>query len=756
MGITGSQPAKMYSQFGTLGTPMRFGATRFGYHTPFVYLSIGGVLRRDKTMADTLTITDTLDEVPNRSQFTVRGFVPTVGMEVIITLGSTHNLERIFAGYILHVQQLQAGKDLDVQYHVDCIDYTWLLTFRKVTKRYTNQSASVIAIDLLTNAPRFTTAHVETGLDVIDEITFTNEDLPTCLTRLAKRIGAYWRPDYTKDVHFGVTNDATNPLALTASHPSLANLVYDLDLSQLITRALVEGYGSTVGAEAAVGDTQLRVLDGSFYASAGGTVVAGPQRITYTGLGAGALLSPTWLTVPPPAIATPAWASVAYAPALHRWVVVGIAKAASSEDGVTWTARTASWTSFPSGGAMCVVWAAELSKFVLVVGTEAATSPDGITWTAQTPAAANAWQGLVWAPELSGGLLVAVAGSGTSRVMTSPDGITWTAHTAATVANWWGIAWSPSLGRLMAVAATSGSSSSMSSPDGVTWTSRLPSDTGNVWQSVTWSPTVGKFVAVGSTGGIMYSSDAISWTSIADRTGASSFLSGVLWIPEQRRYVAVLYNTTRLFWSTDAITWNEEVVPTGEWGFRSPNGLAYGDGTIVIAADDNGTDAILCANTSETYPLLTGIPASGPGAVLYALAKGDDVNILEQVDDTAAQATLLALIGGDGIVEEYVQDRRLSKTECRARGQAILNLRRAIEGSLRYTCRDLRTRSGLSITVSLAGTTNIAGTFKLQQVTIRDFTNSVRTLYPTRLVEGSTTRFSFEDLLRQARQPVAA
>jgi hypothetical protein len=747
--LSGSGKALMYSQFG----PMRFGATRFGYGSALVYVSIGGVWRRDHMLAASLTITDTLDEVPNRCQFAVRGFTPTVGMEVIITLGSSNNLERLFAGYILHVQQVQAGKDLDVQYHVDCIDYTWLLTFRTVTKQYRTQSASAIAVDLIASyASGFTTAHVETGLESIDEITFTNEDLPTCLTRLAKRIGAYWRPDYVKDVHFGITDDATNPVDLTSTHPTLSNLAYDRDLSQVITRVSIEGYGSAVRTEALVGDTTLQVVDDSFYSSAGGTVVSGPQRITYTAIGSGNILTPTWITVTKPEVTTPKWAGAAYAPALRRFVIVGNATVATSPDGLTWTPRTASWT----GQAAGIVWAAERALFVLVTNSgEVETSPDGITWTSQTASAANVWTGITWAPELSGGLFVAVGESGANRVMTSPDGITWTGHTAASALAWRAVAWSASLGLLVAVAEQSGATSAMSSPDGTNWTSRTPSDTGNAWFGVAWSPTVGKFVAAGSTGGIMYSSNGTSWTSIADRAGAANAMTGVLWVPEESRYVAVIYNTTRIFWSTDAITWAEEVIPTGEWALNGPTPFAYGGGTIILTADDNGTDAVICANVSSHYALLTGIPASGAGAIQYAIAEGDAVNILVTVNDTAAQATLAALIGGDGIVEEYVQDRRLSATECTARGQAILDLRSTVEGSLTYRCRDKRTRSGLTITIAIAGTTNISGAFKIQQVTIHDFTNRIAACYPTFDVQASTTRFSFEDMLRQARKAAA-
>jgi hypothetical protein len=60
------------------------------------------------------------------------------------------------------------------------------------------------------------------------------------------------------------------------------------------------------------------------------------------------------------------------------------------------------------------------------------TSPDGITWTAQSATEANQWRSVIY----GNGTFVAVAQTGTHRVMTSPDGITWTAQAAAEANSW--------------------------------------------------------------------------------------------------------------------------------------------------------------------------------------------------------------------------------------------------------------------------------------------------------------------------------
>ena len=116
----------------------------------------------------------------------------------------------------------------NIVYHVSCVDWSWRLDAQYVSVRYTGLSVSDIAARLLAWAPAgFTATAIAPGLAVIDEITFTNEPLSTCYTRLAKRAGAYWYIDHFKGLHFFGAADPTadaNPLALTPTHPTLARI----------------------------------------------------------------------------------------------------------------------------------------------------------------------------------------------------------------------------------------------------------------------------------------------------------------------------------------------------------------------------------------------------------------------------------------------------------------------------------------------------------------------------------------------------
>jgi hypothetical protein len=152
--------------------------------------------------------------------------------------------------------------------------------------------------------------------------------------------------------------------------------------------------------------------------------------------------------------------------------------------------------------------------------------------------------------------------------------------------------------------------------------------------------------------------------------------------------------------------------------------------------------------------MLVGVPASGPYAIVEDLNPGDEINLVARREDAARQTALAAMIKtGPGWREEWIQDRRLSIAEARARGDATLALRPLEDVTITYTCRDLRTASGKSITVNLPAPTNISGTFKIQTVTIANF-RPFPNQYPTFSVTASSNQFSFEDWLRQMQTKV--
>src|SRR4030095_12818422 len=140
-----------------------------------------------------------------------------------------------------------------------------------------------------------------------------------------------------------------------------------------------------------------------------------------------------------------------------------------------------------------------------------------------------------------------------------------------------------------------------------------------------------------------------------------------------------------------------------------------------------------------------GLPASGAGAIRYPIQPGDPVNLLILLDELPAQAALAALLGGDGVVEEDQQDRRISAAEALARATALLDLKGPILETYRYRSRDTLTRTGATITVDLAAPPDHQRTHEIQDVTISNFLGTDE--YPFYDVTASSRRFTFEDLL---------
>ena len=166
---------------------------------------------------------------------------------------------------------------------------------------------------------------------------------------------------------------------------------------------------------------------------------------------------------------------------------------------------------------------------------------------------------------------------------------------------------------------------------------------------------------------------------------------------------------------------------------------------------DNKADSALGATAEggTAFQILTGIPASGPGAILYDILVGDEVNILVQCDDAAAQGELAALEGApsDGIVEHFIQDRRLALPMATATGNADLVLFARPIQKLTYATHDRKTAAGKTVSVNLPPLA-LAGAFTIQSVTI-DQLDASPNLPPRYTVEASSVRWSLEDVLRR-------
>ena len=762
--ISGTDNAFMFGLAGVL----RAGAGRAGYHSSSVYITVAGTDRTTKARMGSLTINDNLDQEPNTAQIRfTNDFTPAIGDAVIIQLGSTGNAERLFGGRILSTRQVYEGGDRQsVVWECGLIDYNWELNQKLVRGRFTSQDASAI-VDTLTAdfAAEFTSTSrdyagsvTNSTLGTIDEITFTEVGFGDAITRLMRRAGGYWKVEYHQIVQAFLSDTYNPPTTLTDTHGSLKEPYLLKDNSQLTTRVHVEGHGSQVAQAAAVGATTVAVESSAPFASAGGSVkVPAGQVLTYTGIGSTATSDRLW--VDQTTATSVNWTAAAWSPALTLWCVVGTStdKCITSPEGSRWTERTMA----NSGRWTGIDWSPSLALFVAVNSTGTAagavnTSPDGITWTSRTAAAAVAYQDVVWNADDSLWCAVARDGTAAQQVMTSTDGLAWTARTSSSAKQWRAVTFASSLSLFCAM--SNNSSEAMTSPDGITWTTRA-TNVGN-HSGMTWSEELTLFVAMRTitSSTCETSPDGITWT---ERTMPSAGnWQGVTWSAALTLFVAVATTGTyRVAESADGITWLQQI-PANATGQYVAAGWDPDTGRLLAA----GTSNELMTQSAPVLPTLTGVPASGTGSIATALVVGDPVNIYITRNDATAQSSLATLLGGsaDGIFEEFLQDRRLKKTECENRGDATLTLQKDAMQEFTYACRDPKTRSGKTVTVDLSSPQSIDTTFKIQSVRISEVDTApsyaanetghpVSDRNPRYDVVASTARFSFEDLLRQMR-----
>jgi hypothetical protein len=321
----------------------RSGATRSNYTSNRFFVIIDGVPIGEGPQPPTgvrviqsVEVHETLG-APTTARFRVMGMEPLVGQDVKLTIGSIHNLSPQFGGQILGTDLSYASTPRNAAYDVHCIDYTWGLNKRRVLARYQNQTIAAIAADLLATFTAGYTLHVDPdiGAEVLDEITFTQQDFTDALQQLVHRVGGYWRCSYTKVLNLFFEDASPPPRLLNAVHPTLMQIAVSKDLSQVLTRVTFEGGGPNSAAWIAAGET-LIPLDGDpgWFQTTGGIVVSGPQRITYTTVragGGGSLVGPGAAPSGPPNVALLSGAGVT--PGAHQYAVSYVTAAGESLPG---------------------------------------------------------------------------------------------------------------------------------------------------------------------------------------------------------------------------------------------------------------------------------------------------------------------------------------------------------------------------------------------------------------------------------------
>lgn len=774
--LVAGEKARMYA----LGGVARGGATRGGYHSPKVFVAINGVHYAtaravDGQQVDNETLTITWAR-PNRCSFQMRGVVVADGAEVVATMGTKNTLTREFAGNVLNRTVGYVGSPANTHHEVNAIDFSWALNARKVTKRYTNMTGTAIGTDLIaTFAAGYTATQVEAGLLTLDEITFTDQDLSSALDQLAKRLGAAWYIDFFRDLHLFTSEPLlTDPRPLLdGDTPHLQSFSATFDASQFISRVFVEGGGVNALAAVVPGETILPVDDVVWYEAAGGLVTSGPQRIQYTGRqagGSGSLVGPGAAPGTAPSLALAVGTTLGTG--LYGYGYTDVTAAGESLPSplgsVTTVGQAAAPTVVPSlsnyvnggyfnsftpiGEAQIYAYTYSTKVSQTDYSEQTTSSTPGVNWTTvsnndplnptrsapvrvtvtystnplvktiQIYLFSNESGGVVYrkcgavANNSSGGTVV-VECAGTTPTSQAMPGSNTSASGRHVALSGVAIGASGTTSRIIYRTAVGGAQLKL--------LTTLADNTTTTYADSTADGSLGANVPTSDTSGLTQPAGQINAGSTSLLTASAGPFSATggwarLGGDQTIRYTGISGNTLT-------------GIP------------ASGPGAILTT--------VLYGSQVVAAPALTGIPASGTGSIVYTIKQGDPVNLVAQVDDLAAQAVLAALLSTatythDGIIEDALTDNRLSFTEATARGQARLALRNQIDVRAQLVSHDMNLRLGRDQAVTLADL-GVDQVFKVQSVTVSGFTPNLPPYYDAVL---SSDLFSFEDLLRLARK----
>lgn len=185
-------------------------------------------------------------------------------------------------------------------------------------------------------------------------------------------------------------------------------------------------------------------------------------------------------------------------------------------------------------------------------------------------------------------------------------------------------------------------------------------------------------------------------------------------------------------------------IPVDECGWYSASG-----GTVLCGSNL----ATYTGRSASSGPgNLTGVPGAGSSSVQWAIKQGDIVSVWVQRDDAAAQATLAALEGGDGVHEFFVADGRLSIASAQLLGDAELAAYSTTDHTGSFDSYDKFCRSGKTLTVhlTLAGAGRaIASTSILIQKVVRQYAAVNKWVFHCEFSDG---RHDLATIIRQLKR----
>lgn len=291
----------------------RLGAFRLGYQSVSlaavrrtrIRVVLAGLETRTPAAArrvrsDSLLVHDALNEAPNTCQLTVQGDEPIGGQDLRVSINS--EAPRLLFNGTLQTPATRpegwiAGEPAIIEYPCVAVDDLARLNRRRPFGTWTNVSATTVAQELLaTFAPGFSSAGVEAGLPPVSVIFDRSEGFASCLGQIAKQIGGYFFvEDLVLYLFQTLATDAPDPV--DADHPPLEDppITMTVDDSQVRNRVFGKGHGEAALADLAPGATSIPVADAVMFNPLGGNAIAEGQVVRYTGVqegGLGSLVGP--------------------------------------------------------------------------------------------------------------------------------------------------------------------------------------------------------------------------------------------------------------------------------------------------------------------------------------------------------------------------------------------------------------------------------------------------------------------------------
>jgi hypothetical protein len=762
----------------------RLNAFRLNFYEPLALAMIGGVNRSKNVRIEGAAVEHALNEAPDTAHVRMHGFVPVAGQAFGLYHGDTSTEMQLFGGRILETTQVYESVKGNVAYDIQAIDPTWLLNRRRVVQRYSN----IYARDMIGNIMGLYTTgfgyftHITIGNVVIDEITFTNETVASCLTAICERIGAYWFVDYANELHV-FTDAATNAMPITDAAPrGASDLQLSEDLSQVVTRVIARGGGGQTAVDVGLGATELPIDDEGWYSDAGGVVEVAAQRVTYGGVkgrgGRGALvgvgITPT--SAPTAAVTGNLNLGAALAAGVYQYAITF-----ANATGETVPGPAASVTVGGSAPAVFKTtvrpgyygdyqgkttggrYAWRLALLYVGGGYSLGPPTDYVTVTDRRY---EIYVGMPVHDPVTGywyypGLTTGAAGevSTTTVYRTVDGGGTWYrenvwAGVVSGSGGWLDVSNQMTDAKLVA--------DNIVYPTGPVATFNAAKVSG--FQTLPAGFTTTKLYRTAAGGGALKlratnPTDPLIDTAADGTLGATApatdtsgvVVGGAQTVPAGATTLPV----------TDAGPFAADGGAAGGWANVGNLAIRYGgiSGASLTSIPATGIGALTAAVRHGAVvlvqPRLVGLPASGTGAITRAVKAGETVTLRVELDDTVAQAALGARFGGtaaDGIVEEVFSDSRMTLTELLQYARALLLERKDPRQTLRFVTRDTTVEVGRLITVTTTKPP-ISGTFRVQRIAFDEIaiTGGLARTAPRRTVEASNKLYTFTDLLRRLR-----